>query len=214
MTNQFRPDMKVIIHEMNGQPVQLTGMSLDTDAQVLLALMDVPPNVRLRLGAKVTCSYVEPIGVHKFESIILATHELALNTSKIRVSLSAPEATERIQRRSHLRVDTDLAVKVNVLATGLSFESKMKDLSAGGMALWWTNHPEPNVEDEIHLEFATQRFQHSLKAHVVGYSQSPKGKVAHLEYLGISPGDQNRLVNAVFALHRESISQRSVSKQR
>lgn len=214
MNLQFRPDMKVIIHDMNGQPIQITGTSLETDSQALVALMDVPPNLRLRLGAKVTCSYVEPIGVQQFESIILSTRELALNERKIRVSLSAPEETERIQRRSHLRVDTDLEVKVFVMPAGPSFRTKAKDLSAGGMALWWNVHAEPTTEDELHLEFSTQRFQHSNKAHVVGFSSGQDGKIAHLEFVDISPGDQNRLVNAVFALHRETISKRGLANPR
>lgn len=214
MNLQFRPGMKVIIHEMSGQSIQIAGTSLETDSQALVALMEVPATLRLRPGAKVVCSYVEPIGVQRFESIILSTHNLALNERKLRVSLAAPEASERVQRRSHLRVDSAFEVKVFMKLEGSSFNTVSKDVSAGGIALWWNTHEEPISDEEIHLEFSTERFQHVLKARVVAFTTVVEGKVAHLEYVDISPGDQNRLVNAVFALHRQTISQRSQSRPR
>lgn len=215
MTLTFRPDMKAIVHEVDGRPASVVGRTIDAGGgQTLTAMVEVFDGTDLRVGAKVRCSYVEPAGVHNFDSVIISSDPLALNHRMARITIAAPTNAERVQRREHVRVAVDLPAHVR-RDDGTSATCETIDLSAGGLALAWAPDTTPEVGEEIRVRFTTSRFEHDHVAMVLGVHGTPKGTVVRCQFTSLTAAERDRLVAAVFDAQRDALQrQRNATRVR
>ena len=206
MSLSFRPDMKTIVHEVDGDPVTVIGKTIDGGTTALVAMMETAPGAdRLRSGAKVRCSYVDPQGVHEFISSVLSAETLALNHRLMRLTIAAPNAAERLQRREHVRVELEFPIELTT-ATGAIVRSTSVDLSAGGLCMVWPDDaPEVEVGSMVEVRFSSERFEHHHHAQLLGHYERSKGRFMRLRFEGISPSGQERLATVVFAAQRAEL---------
>lgn len=206
MSLSFRPDMKTIVHEVDGDPVTVIGKTIDGGTTALVAMMETAPGAdRLRPGAKVRCSYVDPQGVHEFISSVLSAETLALNHRLMRLTIAPPNAAERLQRREHVRVELRLPIELTT-ATGSMVRSTSVDLSAGGLCMVWPDDaPEVEVGSMVEVRFSSDRFEHEHQAQLLGHYERSKARFMRLRFEGISPSGQERLATVVFAAQRAEL---------
>ncbi|MBK5222632.1 MAG: PilZ domain-containing protein [Acidimicrobiia bacterium] len=216
MTLIFRPDMKAILHEVDGRPAEILGTTIATASQALAAVVEVFDDTNLRSGAKVRCSYIEPAGVHTFDSVLLTSEPLALNHRKSRITVAGPEHAERIQRREHVRVHVELPVTILRVASDEVLRSTTVDLSAGGMALLWPDAAPPDPGEEVRVSFRSDRLEHDHDAVVVATQPNGSGAVVvRTQFRALTPAEGDRLVTAVFGVQREALKrQREAAKGR
>jgi c-di-GMP-binding flagellar brake protein YcgR len=203
MSLTFRPDMKAIVHEVDGDPVTVIGKTIDGSSSALVAMMDAANDVdRLRSGATVRCSYVDPTGVHEFVSTVVAADGLALNHRLVRLTIAGPTESQRKQRREHVRVCVELPVGVH-LPDGSFVACTSVDLSAGGIAVTWPDATDlVEVAEMVEVQFRSDRFEHHHQAMVVGSYVKGKLTVARMRFEGISDAGRDRLASVVFAAQR------------
>lgn len=204
MTLTFRPEMKAIVHEVDGEPVTVIGKTIDGASTAMVAMVESADGAdRLRPGARVRCSYVDHSGVHEFSSTVISADALALNHRLVRLTVAAPTAAERLQRREHVRVNLELAVLLET-DDGETHTAQSIDLSAGGMAVLWTDPgiepPEPGTM--ITVRFRSERFDHFHQAISLGTYPKGKQQVMRLRFEGITRSGQDRLATVVFAAQR------------
>lgn len=206
MSLSFRPDMKTIVHEVDGDPVTVMGKSIDGNSTALVAMVETGIETdRFRPGAKVRCSYVEPSGVHGFTSVILSVDSLALNHRLLRLTIAAPTEAERLQRRNDVRVCLELPVEVAPVRTR-PIRCTSIDLSAGGMAVAW---PEGRAVidhgEMVTVTFRTERFEHDHQAIVLGSYAHADRTVTRLKFEGITNAGRDRLATVVFRAQRDEL---------
>jgi c-di-GMP-binding flagellar brake protein YcgR len=206
MSLSFRPDMKAIVHEVDGDPVTVIGKTIDGGSTALVAMMETAEGAdRLRPGARVRCSYVDPQGVHEFVSAVLSAETLALNHRLMRLTIAAPNSAERLQRREHVRVELELPVELMADA-GVSITSTSVDLSAGGMCMLWPDGaPDLETGSMVEVRFTSERFEHHHQAQLLGSYVRGKATMLRLRFEGITPSGQDRLATVVFAAQREML---------
>ena len=204
MTLTFRPDMKAIVHEVDGEPVTVMGKTIDGSSSALVAMVEAAVgSERLRSGARVRCSYVDHSGVHEFTSTVISADGLALNHRLMRLAIAPPTEAERLQRREHVRVDLELPVLVET-PDGEAHPCTSVDLSAGGIAVTWPRDVdlvEPGTM--VTVRFRSERFDHFHDAITLGAHQRGKQNVVRMRFEGISNAGQERLATVVFAVQRE-----------
>jgi c-di-GMP-binding flagellar brake protein YcgR len=205
MSLTFRPDMKAIVHDIDGDAVTVIGKTIDGSSTALVAMMDAGEVAdRLRPGARVRCSYVDPQGVHEFTSSVVSADGLALNHRLVRLTVAAPSNAERHQRREHVRVALELPVQV--YTDELSVVSTSVDLSAGGMAMAWPDDaPDIETGSMVEVRFRSDRFDHHHQAQVLGSYERNKVRLMRLRFEGITKSGQDRLATVVFAAQREAL---------
>lgn len=206
MSLTFRPDMKTIVHEVDGDPVTVIGKSIDGNSSALVAMVETGSETnRFRTGAMVRCSYVEPTGVHGFTSVILSVDSLALNHRLLRLTIAAPTEAERLQRRNDVRVCLQLPVEIT---TGGSRPIRCTsiDLSAGGMAVTWPEGRDIVDHGEmVEVAFRTDRFEHEHQAIVLGSYVHSDHTVMRLKFEGITNASRDRLATVVFRAQRDEL---------
>ncbi|QGG95087.1 flagellar brake protein [Actinomarinicola tropica] len=212
----FRPDMKTVLHEVDGRPANVSGQTIDIGKSGLNAMLEVYDDSDLRVGAKVRVSYVEPSGVHTFDSVITASDPLALNHRKVRVTIASPGRAERIQRREHVRVAIDLVASVERVEKDQQTMCRTIDLSAGGVALAWpAEDPVPPIDEVVQVRFRSERFSHDHLGVVLGSHTSGDTLVVRLRFTALSPAERDRLVSVVFAAQRDELKrQREAARVR
>lgn len=205
MSLTFRPDMKTIVHEVDGESVTVTGKTIDGGSSALVAMVEsASGSDRLRSGARVRCSYVDHSGVHEFTSTITSAETLALNHRLVRLTIAAPTEAQRVQRRQHVRVNLEIPVLVET-PDGEAHACTSIDLSAGGVAVIWPREVEvPEAGTMVTVRFRSERFDHFHDAMLLGHHQRGKDTVARLRFEGISSSGQDRLATVVFAAQREA----------
>lgn len=206
MSFTFRPDMKAIVHEVDGQPVTVIGRTIEAGSTALVAMMEEHDEAdRLRPGARVRCSYVDPQGVHEFVSTVRAAEPLALNHRLLRLTVDAPSTAERLQRRQHVRVEVSLPVEL-MDDRGLHVASSTVDLSAGGLCMRWPDDIPP-VENGsmVEVRFRSERFEHHHQAQILETYERNRQRLARMRFEGITPAGQDRLTTVVFAAQREQL---------
>jgi c-di-GMP-binding flagellar brake protein YcgR len=167
-------------------------------------------DTELRVGARVRSSYVEPAGVHTFDATLIHADPLTLNHRMVRIALTIPTDTERVQRREDVRVDAELDAVVE-LADETLVRCVTADLSAGGVALAWDDLvATPEVGDEVRVRFATDQHSHDLGLLVLGTATRPqpgRGEitVVRAQFVGVTSAERDRLVAAVFAIQRDAL---------
>ena len=212
----FRPDMKAIVHEVDGRPVAVAGTTIDIGRSGMSAMVEVLDDTDLRVGSRVRCSYVEPGGVVTFESTIVAADPLALNHRKVRLTVATPGDAERVQRREHVRVPLELVASVERPEREQQTLCRTVDLSAGGVAVTWPDEdPLPAEQEVVQVRFRTERFAHDHLAVVRGSHRTGGQTVVRLQFTALSPAERDRLVSAVFAAQRDHLrSQRAPHRGR
>ncbi len=218
MTLSIRPEMKMIIHTVDGRPAHVVGKTIDATGPggSIVAMLEVLDDTELRAGARVRVSYVEPAGVHNFDTVLVAADPLTLNHRLVRVAVSPPTNTERVQRREDVRVPLVLDAVVELDDEQLVRCSTV-DLSAGGIALTWDlSVPTPESGSEVRVRFATEHHSHDLLLLVVGTTtHTPASRAAPVvrgRFLGITAAERDRLVAAVFAAQREQMRQSAAAR--
>lgn len=212
MTLTIRPDMKLLLSLVEGVPARVAGRTIDADAPTgaFPAMVEVFDDTELRPGARVRASYVEPAGVHTFDAVMLAADPLTLNHRMVRIALTTPSDTERVQRREDVRVTVELDAIVEVADESL-VRCTTVDLSAGGVALSWDEGaPQPEIGDEARVRFATSHHSHDLGLLVLGASVRPRAggattTIVRGQFVGVDSGERDRLVAAVFAIQRDEL---------
>lgn len=204
MSLTFRPDMKAIVHEIDGERVTLTGKTIADSSAALVAMVETGPGAeRLRDGARVRCSYVDHSGVHEFTSTVTSAEGLALNHRLLRLTIAPPTEAQRVQRREHVRVNLELPVLVET-DDGEIHACQSVDLGAGGIAVRWPAGTEVVPPGEmVTVRFRSDRFDHYHQAIVLGTHQLGEDTVARLRFEGITRSGQDRLTTVVFAAQRE-----------
>ena len=203
MTLSFRPDMKTIVHEIDGHPVTVMGKSIDGGGSALRAMLEADDEAeRFRAGAKVRCSYVDPSGVHEFTSVVASAEALALNHRLVRVTIDPPADSERHQRRQHVRAAIELPVLVED-SHHEQYACTSVDLSAGGIAVTWP----PDVDmvttgAMVEIRFRSERFEHHHIAQVLEPYQRGKTMVVRFRFEGITSSARDRLATVVAAAQR------------
>ena len=206
MSLTFRPDMKTIVHEVDGNAITVMGKSIDGTSSALVAMVETGSETdRFRPGATVRCSYVEPTGVHGFTSVILSVDSLALNHRLLRLTIAAPTDAERLQRRNDVRVCLELPVEVShdgkrpVRCTSI-------DVSAGGMAVAWPQDRAVLDHGEmVRVSFHSDRFDHDHEALVLGSRVTGDTTVLRLKFEGITNAGRDRLATVVFRAQRDEL---------
>ncbi len=208
MNLTFRAEMKMIVHEIDGVPVTIVGKTIAASTSKIEAMMDGAEEAdRLRVGGKVRCSYVDPVGVHEFWTTITAADGLALNHRLVRMSIAVPGDSEHIQRREHVRVALELPVLVDDLKDD-QYVCTMVDLSAGGVAVVWPADTEPiETGAMVEVRFRSERFDHHHVAQVLGPYQRGKETIMRFRFEGITNAGRDRLATVVFAAQREALRQ-------
>lgn len=208
MTLTFRPDMKTIVHEVDGDPITVVGKTIDAGTPALVAMVEAAPGSdKIRVGSKVRCSYVEPSGVHEFRSVVLAVETLALNHRLLRITIAVPSEAERLQRREHVRVCIELPVLVEP-AEGEPAACTSVDLSAGGIAVVWPAGLDMvPIGEMVEVRFRSERFEHHHSALFLGAYERGKISVARMRFEGITNAGRDRLATVVFAAQREEVQQ-------
>ena len=212
MTLTIRPDMKLLLSVVEGSPSHVIGRTIDAAAPTgtFAAMVEVLDDTELRVGARVRASYVEPAGVHTFDATLIAADPLTLNHRMVRIALTIPNETERVQRRQDVRVDAVLDAVVELDDETL-VRCMTADVSAGGIALTWDGvTATPEVGDEMRVRFATDQHSHDLGLLVVGTTTRPqpgrgKNTVVRGQFVGVTSSERDRLVAAVFAIQRDAL---------
>lgn len=212
----FRPDMKVVLHEVDGRTANVFGRTIDIGKSGLSAMVEVFDATDLHVGAKVRCSYVEPSGVHTFETVVTASDPLALNHRKVRLTLASPTRADRIQRREHVRVPFDVVVSVTRPDKEQESLCRTIDLGAGGLAVAWpADDPVPAVDEVVQVRFRSERFSHEHLAVVRGSHTAGDGLVVRAQFTALSPAERDRIVSVVFAVQRDELRrQRDAARSR
>ncbi len=212
MNLTIRPDMKLLLSHVEGTPAHVIGRTIDAPAPggAFAAMVEVFDDTELRVGARVRAAYVEPAGVHTFDASVISADPLTLNHRMVRVALTIPSDTERVQRRADVRVSVVLDAVVESDDERLT-RCETVDLSAGGVALTWCEPvPPPDVGDEVRIRFATDQHSHDLALLVLDNAQRtrPGGAVATTvrgQFIGVTSAERDRLVAAVFAIQRDEL---------
>ena len=207
MSLSFRPDMKAIVHEVDGEPVTVIGKTIDGGGTTaLVAMMEADEEAdRLRPGSRVRCSYVDPQGVHEFVSTVRSAEPLALNHRLLRLTIAAPDTAERLQRREHVRIELERPVEL-LTSDGRSIRSTTVDLSAGGMCMRWPDDvPVVETGSMVEVRFRSERFEHHHQAQLLDTYERNKRRLARLRFEGITPSGQDRLASVVFAAQRDQL---------
>lgn len=211
----FRPDMKVVVHEVDGQTVDISGRTIDIGRAGLSAMLEVVDTSPLRAGATARCSYVEPAGVHAFETTIIAADPLSLNHRKVRVILAMPGSAERIQRRQHVRVPFEVVAAVLRPEREQETLCQTIDLGAGGLAIAWPSaEPLPAVDEVVQVRFRSDRFAHDHLLVVRGASTTGAGAVVRGEFAAVTAAERDRIVSVVFAIQRAQLRQQRGTVER
>lgn len=210
MALTFRPDMKMIVHEVDGVPVTIVGKTIAASSSKIEAMMDGAEEAdRLRAGAKARCSYVDPVGVHEFWTVITSADGLALNHRLVRLAIAVPTDAEHVQRREHVRVPLEMPVLVDDLKYE-QYVCTMVDLSAGGVAVVWPVESEPiETGAMVEVRFRSERFDHHHVAQVLGPYQRGKETIVRFRFEGITNASRDRLATVVFAAQREALRQQN-----
>jgi hypothetical protein len=212
MTLAIRPEMKLLLSLVEGTPAHVVGRTIDADAPsgAFAAMVEVFDDTELRPGARVRASYVEPAGVHTFDTVLVGADPLTLNHRMVRVALVTPTDTERVQRREDVRVAVDLDAIVEMPDESL-VRCTTVDLSAGGVALTWAEGaPSPEIGDEARVRFATNQHSHDLGLLVLDARPRPRAgggtaTIVRAQFVGVDSAERDRLVAAVFALQRDEL---------
>jgi hypothetical protein len=209
MNLTIRPEMKLLLHVVDGSPAHAVGRTIDADAPggSFAAMVEVFDDTDLRSGARVRASYVEPAGVHTFDATLVAADPLTLNHRMVRIALTVPTDTERVQRREDVRVPAELEAVVET-DDGTLVRCTTVDLSAGGVAFRWPEAgPPPGTGDEIRIRFATSQASHDLAVLVLESSSrvGSLGPRVRGQFLGATSAERDRLVAAVFAIQRDEL---------
>lgn len=218
MTLSIRPEMKLVLHTVDGRAAHVVGKTIDAEGPggSVVAMLEVLDDTDLRSGARVRASYVEPAGVHTFDTILVSADPLTLNHRLVRVALVPPTSTQRVQRREDVRVPIVLDAVVE-LADDVLVRCTTVDLSAGGVALRWDpDAPTPEAGAEVRVRFSTDHHAHDLVLLVVATStHTPASRAAPVvrgRFLGVGAAERDRLVAAVFAAQREQMRQAAASR--
>lgn len=203
MSLQFRPEMKTIVHEVDGEAVMVVGKTIDGSSGALVAMVEATSGVdRLRSGARVRCSYVDHSGVHEFTSTITSAEGLALNHRLVRLTVAAPSEAQRHQRREHVRVPYETPIGVST-PDGELHLCHTVDLSAGGTAVCWPEAtPVVETGEMVMVRFRSDRFDHTHDAIVLGAYQRGSVWVVRMRFEGITQAGRERLASVVFAAQR------------
>ncbi len=214
MSLQFRPEMKTIVHEVDGEAVSVIGKSIDGSSGALVAMVEATAGIdRLRRGARVRCSYVDHSGVHEFTSTITSAEGLALNHRLVRLTVAAPSEAQRHQRREHVRVPYETPIAVTT-PDGEVHLCTTVDLSAGGTAVCWPEDSEVvDVGEMVMARFRSDRFDHTHDAITLGTYQRGKVSVVRMRFEGITQAGRERLASVVFAVQREERRRHHDGKQ-
>ena len=210
MNLTIRPEMKLLLHVVDGSPAHAVGRTIDAAAPggSFAAMVEVFDDTDLRSGARVRASYVEPAGVHTFDATLVAADPLTLNHRMVRIALTVPTDTERVQRREDVRVPAELDALVEI-EDGTRVRCTTVDLSAGGVAFRWPDASSPpDTGDEIRIQFATSQASHDLAVLVLGSSTrhaGSQGPRVRGQFLGVTSAERDRLVAAVFAIQRDEL---------
>lgn len=215
MSLTFRPDMKTIVHEVDGHAVTVIGKTISATSGTVLTMMDAGAEVeRFRMGAKLRCSYVDPGGVHEFRTVVAGVDGLALNHRLLRLSFATPTTAERIQRRNYVRAPAELPVLVDDLKEG-QYVCTMVDLSAGGVAVRWPDDVDGiDTGAMVEVRFRSERFDHFHVAQVLGPYPIAKQTIIRLRFEGITNAERDRLATVVAAAQREALRQQKESSNR
>jgi PilZ domain len=212
MTLTIRPDMKLLLSVVEGSPSHVIGRTIDAPSPTgtFAAMVEVLDDTELRVGARVRSSYVEPAGVHTFDATLIDADPLTLNHRMVRIALTIPNETERVQRREDVRVDVELDAVVE-LDDETVVRCTTADLSAGGIALAWDPvAPTPEVGDEVRVRFGTDQHTHDLGLLVLGTTTRPQpsrgaNTLVRGQFVGVTSAERDRLVAAVFAIQRDTL---------
>lgn len=208
----FRPEMKMIVHEIDGVPVTIVGKTIATTMSKIQAMVDgAEESDRLRPGAKVRCSYVDAVGVHEFWTVVTSAEGLALNHRLVRLGVAVPSEAEHIQRREHVRANIELPVLVDDLKAQ-QYGCTMVDLSAGGVAVLWPADTDPiSTGAMVEIRFRSERFDHYHVAQTLGPYQRGKQTVMRFRFEGLTNAERERLASVVFAAQRAELRRQKES---
>lgn len=204
--------MQFIVQEIDGRKTHVEGVTVPSrPGDGIRVRLDDPDD--LYPGAAVRCAYAEPSGVHMFSSTVTDMHELALSLAA-HVVFRLPEGSEKIQRRSHVRVAAEVDGWCRALPDGDRVPCRAMNVSGGGVALsasyrQGTPGPEEGSEVEVELPLGDETFV--LHGVVVGVSANDPDDcvVVRTKFEDVPTAVEERLVKAVFVLQRELLRKQS-----
>lgn len=207
---QFQ-NIKLIYKKKNGENEEYASRVISLDSEIELMVENPSKEgkeVHFLNGTKLDVVFqVENLGLHSFETEIVAKVREKINLLKLR----RLGEVKNLQRRNFYRVKSDLDVIVRMSGDVIFEETIILDISGGGLK--FLSRQDFKLGDLVELNITLLGEDLDLEAKVIKVDKIGFGKSeVSVEFYDLYEDDQNVIVKYVFEKQRREIKRRNNSK--